>query len=245
MIKKKTIASFLLILIINSLIVSAQSPDNTYILMKPLSWDELQLYQLDSLLTTKELHLSPHCPTTLNKLQDTYKKTSTHMQYILGTNYIWSEFSNDQGLKCLVKHDKIDSITPNNSVENNPNVYELLNVLQARILLSASIGGGNSEKELARTKRIMELNRINQAIQEKPYEKYGGIKNLTLYMMNNKPEGLNTKKALVQKVYRNEDGKITGAELFSRLEIFENEYSKEQQDELIESVKKNLKIKKK
>ncbi|MBL4773571.1 MAG: hypothetical protein JKX98_08230, partial [Alcanivoracaceae bacterium] len=106
-----------------------------YIMLKPLSWDELQLYQLDSLKTIDELELALSCPSTLAELQETHYKANTHFQYILGTNYIWTIFTNSYDLKCLVKHDKIGSITPQNDKSINPNSYQLLNTTQARVLL--------------------------------------------------------------------------------------------------------------
>jgi hypothetical protein len=215
--------------------VFAQSTDDKYIMMKPLSWDELQLYQLDSLLTTKELHLSPHCPTTLNKLQDTYNKTSTHMQYILGTNYIWSEFSNDQGLKCLVKHDKIDSITPNNSVESNPNAFVLLNTLQARILTSASLGIGDKKKE--RSKKMMEANKHNQKLRDKKYEKYGGLENLIKFIRENKLDYPTDPVFLKNRRTYSSTGSVT-LKSIPLIDIFEIGYSDESKAKFFQLLKK-------
>ena len=144
---KRTIMKKLLLLgLIISFNIIAQETEDKYIMLKPLSWDELQLYQLDSLLSAEELNLSKNCPTTLRKLHSTYTNINAGFQHILYTNYIWSEFANADGQKCLVKHDKIDSITQKNGGIINPNTYELLNTTQARILLSASQAIGFKKK---------------------------------------------------------------------------------------------------
>jgi len=205
-----------------------------YIMLKPLSWNELQLYQLDNLRTADQLELAENCPTSLKNLQETHNKTGVFFQHIEGTNYNWTEYTNIYGLKCIVKHEKIDSITPDKNNIINPNAFELLNNTQARILISASIGGGDTQKERVRIKRIMEINRINQKIQNEPYEKYGGVWNLIMYMSNNTPN------VSIQQENKLEYRKASGIASLKTLEGFENTYSKEQQDELIESVKKNI-----
>ena len=225
----KKIFLFSLILAFN---VFAQ---DKYIMLKPVSWDELQLYQLDSLKTTDELELAKSCPSSLAVLEETHHRAGTHFQHILGTNYNWSVFTDIYGLKCIVKHDKIDSIDPQDNKSMNPNSYQLLNTTQARVLISASQGVFDKDKEAERVKRIMEINRINQKIQNEPYEKYGGVWNLMMYMNNN------TSKVSIQEDYRPESRKVSGVPSLKLLERFENSYSKEQQNELIESVKKNIK----
>ena len=230
---KRTIMKKLLLLgLIISFNIIAQEKEDKYIMLKHLSWDELQLYQLDSLKTADELQLAESCPSTLSKLQENFEKITTQFQHILGTNYTWSIFANNEGSKCLVKHDKVDSITKDDGFVN-PNTYQLLNRTQARILISASQGSSNETKEKERVRRIMEINRHNQKIQNKPYEKYGGVWNLTMYMNNNSPK-VPISETVIR--YRKSSGKLS----LKLLEKFENTYSIEQQNELIESVKKNI-----
>lgn len=202
-----------------------------YIAFKPLSWDELQLYQMDSLLTAEELKLSKHCPTTLKKLQATYRNINAGFQHILGTNYIWSEYENNDGTKCLVKHKKIDTITPKDGKVINPNHYELLNTQQARILLSASRAIGFNEKGL--NEKFKQARMHNQKIKNKPYEKYGGIHNLVQYMRTHKPT-FQLDKELVQSL-KHKDG--NGTKQLPLYQTFELKYSSEQIQELIDQVK--------
>lgn len=203
-----------------------------YIAFKPLSWDELQLYQMDSLLTAEELKLSKHCPTTLKKLQATYRNINAGFQHILGTNYIWSEYENNDGTKCLVKHKKIDTITPKDGKIINPNHYELLNTQQARILLSASRAIGFNEKGL--NEKFKQARMHNQKIKNKPYEKYGGIHRLSQYMDNHK-QSYQLDKGLVKSL-KHKDG--NGTRQLPLYQLFEMTYSQDQIRELIEMVKK-------
>ena len=209
-----------------------------YVMLKVLSWDELQLYQLDSLKTADELNLAKSCPSTLAKLQETQEKKATHFQHILGTNYTWTVFSNSEELNCLVKQDKINSITQKDDEIINPNGYELLNKMQAQILISASLGIMDKNKKKLRNKQIAEAMRVNREIQEKPYIKYGGIENLVKFMKENTPSYSIDKRLLENKKYTTPDGSV-GYKTHSPLEYFEIRYSQEQKNELIESVKKH------
>ena len=145
---------------------------------EPITWYELQAHGFDNLKTVAKLNLAQHCPNTLEKLQKTYSKTTTQFQNLLGTNYTWSVFTNNNGLKCLVKHDNIDLITINEKQTINPNFYELLNATQAQILINASLGIIDKDKEDEREAKIAESIRINQEIKERPYKKIWWIRKL-------------------------------------------------------------------
>ena len=236
---KRTIMKKLLLL---SLIISFNIiAQDKYIMLKPLSWDELQLYQLDSLLSAEELKLSLNCPSTLRKLQATYERTGQHFHHILGIMYIWSEYTNSQELKCFVKHEKVDSITQKDNKIINPNEYELLTTTQARILKSASKGIGFKEKGLF--KQAKQMNEHNQKIQNKLFEKYGGINNLSNYMLEHEPTYILDKDFMKsRKTIKN------GAVISKKIplnELFEMTYSQAQQQELIDLTKKRKKLKKK
>ena len=224
----------LLITLLLSFTILAQEK---YIMLKRLSWDELQLYQLDSLLTEEELNLQKTCPTTLKKLQETYEKTGAHFQHILGTNYIWSEYTNTKGLRCFVKHKNIDSITPKDNEIINPNHYELLNTTQARVLKSASQGAGFKEKDLYA--HAKEIRLYNQQISEKDYEKYGGKQEILNYMEAHQPTSKINPKLLKNRTTI-ENGTVITKHL-KLIQIFELRYSEEQKNELINIVKKKLK----
>ena len=225
-------------IILLSLIISFNIiAQDKYIMLKPLSWDELQLYQLDSLLSAEELKLSPNCPSTLRRLESAYERTATHLQHILGTNYSWSDFTNSEGLKCLVKHEKVSSIIQKEDKIINPNIYQVLNNIQARILISASQGIMDKDKKKLRNKQIAEAMRINRELTEKPYIKYGGLQNLLKYMDENLPSYSIDKRLLNNRISTSESGTNT-VKLFSPLEIFETKYSQQQKDQLIENVKK-------
>ncbi len=217
-----------------SFTLSAQENDK-YIMLKSLSWDELQLYQLDSLKSATELSLADHCPSTLKKLQSSYNKTGTHVQYIFGTQYIWTEFTNSDEKLCLVKHSRIGSISANDNKIINPNEYELLNSTQSRILKSASKGYGLKEKGYY--EKVKQANLHNQKIQNIPYEKYGGMNNLVNYMSKHKPS-YKLDDSYKKSLTKTEDNTVISKKI-PLYRLFELKYSAEQQQELIESVKKN------
>lgn len=47
---------------------------NINFIIEPMTWDELQLYQLDSLLDENKLNLSIVCPLSLKSLKETHTK---------------------------------------------------------------------------------------------------------------------------------------------------------------------------
>ena len=214
--------------------IFAQETEDKYMMLKPLSWDELQLYQLDSLLSVEELNLSTSCPATLKKLQTTHERTGQHFQHILGTNYIWSEYTNKKELKCFVKHVKIDSITQKDNEIINPNNYELLNTTQARILKSASQGIGFEEKGLNEKFRQARIH--NQKIQDKPYVKYGGLLNVVNYMEKHEPS------FEIDPIYLKNRTTVKNGSVVTKhiplIQIFEMRYSDEQKQKLIEISRK-------
>jgi len=228
-----------ILLLMCSILSTSLFAQEKYIMLKPLTWDELQLYQLDNLKTVNELKLASVCPSTLKKLQSSFEKIGTHFQHILGTNYTWTEYANTKGLKCIVKHEKIDSITQQDDKTINPNSYKLLDIIQARVLISASLGVGIKEKDIS--KKMMEANRINQKIQAIPYEKYGGLENLMKYMEENKPSYPIEYRHLKNRNYKTTLGS-NGAKLLPPYKLFELTYSQEQRSKLIEIVKKKKTI---
>ena len=218
-----------------------EESQNKYISMKPLSWDELQLYQMDSLLSAEELHLSKHCPTTLKKLQETYDSAEQHMQHILGVNYVWSELSNAEELKCFVIHKDFGTIESEEDKIINPNHYELLNVTQARILKSASKSIGFKEKGHDELFRV--ASQHNQRVKNIPYEKYGGMTNVLNYMTNNKP-AYQLDKEYNKSLRTVKNGVVTSRKIPS-YQLFEMTYSEEQKQELINQAKQQAEEKKK
>ena len=223
-----------IILIVILLILSPNLlAQEKYITMKAVSWDELQLLQLDSMLTSQELNLSETCPSSLTKLQSTYNKNAAHFQHILGNDYIWSEFTNKKGKKCLIKQDKIDSIAPEDNSVLNSNSYQILNNTQSRILISASKGYNHKEKGYF--DNVKTANRLNQNINEKGYELYGGKNNLLNFMVKNKP-AYKLDKKLTEGRTKHENGAVI-KKTIPLIVIFENSYSQEQKQKLIEEVK--------
>jgi hypothetical protein len=220
----------LIIFLLNSVKLIAQEK---YITMKAVSWDELQLNQLDSLLSSEELNLSARCPSSLTKLVSSYEKSSTQIQHILGTNYIWTEFINNSGKKCLVKQNKIDSISPEDNSEIDPNSYQILDNTQSRVLISASKGVNFKEKGYFENVRI--ANQYNENIAKKEYMKYGGINNLVSFMQKNKAVK-KLDKNLIRGRIRHENGAVIKKTIPIHT-IFENTYSQEQIQQLIEEVK--------
>lgn len=210
-----------------TLVLSLNLSAHVKYITEPTSWDDLQLFQLDSLLDEEELSLSIVCPINLKELQKTYKKADSFSQYILGTNHNWTEFTNTNGLRCLVKHQRLDSINQKDNKTINPNDYEILNVKQARILISASRSIGFKEKGLFG--ELSQVHLHNQNISSKLYDKYGGAVNLFNYIKNNKPHKKHNeyRKSFKQGI------EVTEHLLLS--DYFENSYSKEQKNQLIEN----------
>lgn len=97
---------------------------------EPVSWEELQEIQSDSLLSPEVLGLSYECPDHF------YVKPNAHVyRNILFTRYHWEEYVIDSG-KCIVLIDKVD----------NKYFRNVLFVHEAQALLSASEGVGFDEK---------------------------------------------------------------------------------------------------
>ena len=223
---KKTILIFFLFISVNLI------AQEKYMSLKPITWDELQLYQLDSMLSSEQLKLSKTCPSSLKKLSNTYVKSTQSTQHILGTNYYWTTFINVDGYKCLVKHDKPSSIDQEESDIINPNSYRILNNNQARILLSASKGIGFKEKGIAKV--VQEVRSHNQNIYNKNFEKYGGRSELLKFIRENAPDKKLNEE--FRKSRTSNDG--TSFKHLSLIEVFELLYTDEQKQKHLKKSKK-------
>ena len=204
--------------------------------IQPVSWDELQLLQLDSLKTAKELNLSETCPTELAGFEE-LEPESTFFKEILWTQYFWTVFKDKSSQKCLVKHDGFDFFSKKGTsspvdVAETPD-YEILNTQQARVLLSASESIGFDEKGIESLKRHIHFH--NQAVQEAPLQKYGGSVNITQFMWANPRETEYVRKNDESRKVIDEKG-VVSYKTVPLLESFESRYSKETLTKLAEQV---------
>ena len=105
----KNISAFMI-----ALTVLNVNAEEKHIKLKAVSWQELQMQQLSHMISSEELSLAKVCPSSLQKIKSNFNKISTRMQHILGTNYIWTEYKNSNGEKCIIKHDQIKSLSSDN-----------------------------------------------------------------------------------------------------------------------------------
>jgi len=154
------------------------------IMIKPVSWGELQELHFANTKTLTELSISETCPSELIGFQK-LKFGGTFFKEVLWTHYVWTEFVDKSGSKCLIKHEKMDFFSNQGQSADLEN-YEILSSSQAQIFLSAAERIGFDEKGI----EILSyhIGQHNQAIKEKPYLKYGGSLNMGRFMKNNKPE---------------------------------------------------------
>ncbi len=104
-------------------------------LPEPVSWEELQVIQQDSLLTAQELGLAAVCPKSV-----TTQPVGIFFQNILYITYRWEEHQFFGG-KCVVLLDMGDA-----SGISFSRTKKFLTVNQAQVLLSASRAKGFDEK---------------------------------------------------------------------------------------------------
>jgi heat shock protein HslJ len=215
-----------------------------YIEFKPMTWEELQVFQLDSLLTLKQHHLNSNCPGSLKDLNNNYSKDFTFFEDILGTNYIWTEFLNDKKQKCIVKHHIM--VTLDNPIPNQ-NDYQILSKLQAQILLSASYGNGFESKGVSHESMRIEASEIfkkNNETSIEHYKMYGGIDEMIDYSQSNEPE--NKIKSMIeiykdQLFYDQTSGPLRSYSTeVLMIMYFEKAYSKKQKQQLINRVKNRV-----
>lgn len=203
------------------------------IIIEPVTWNELQVIQDNSLKSTKELNLSYDCPTELAAFESLQVK-STYFKEILWTPYFWTEFENTDGLTCVIKHETFDFLANQEVLSlNQTPQFEVLNIQQASALLSAAESMGFDEMGVETLKRHVHFH--NQAIQDKPFAKYGGLVRMTNFMMQNPQE---TPTMLSRdKQFTDLDKKIR------TLRHFEAQYTKKTLTKLSEKVSEENKLK--
>lgn len=212
--------------------VESKKFSETIIMIQPVSWEELQLLQLNAMKSAEALNLSEQCPTDLAGFEH-LKPLNTVFKEILWTHYFWTEFEAEDGNKCLIKHDNIDFFSDTARSKESNDVkeanYEVLNTQQARVLLSAAESIGFDEKGIQVLKR--HISKHNGAINGKPYKKYGGKFIMTQFMEENKPD------FPYNPEYESKAKKL-GVNPF--LLLFESYYTKEKLKTLEDKVKNKL-----
>ncbi|GAB4193283.1 MAG: hypothetical protein Tsb002_23640 [Wenzhouxiangellaceae bacterium] len=115
-----------------------------YLMPEPVSWDELQIIQQDSLATAEELGLSTNkCPKEAKDI--VYTKKSTFYQNILYTDYLWDDYQTSAG-RCLVLRSTGPVSVVGGGIGIGAEDPIVLNTNQAQVLLSASAAMGFEEK---------------------------------------------------------------------------------------------------
>lgn len=220
---------FRLILIMLSFSVYGKEFSEELLHIQPISWEELQVFQSDSLKSAESLDLSESCPTDLDGIKE-LEQMKTAFKVILWNHYYWTGFKDKNGLKCLVKHTGF-KFNPNQKL--GPFFYEILNTQQARTLLSARESIGFNEKGLYII--TGNISKHNQAISGKPYKKYGGFENMVTFMSKN-PREIPSKKNDKDREYIDANG-VRAYKSMSFIEGFESYYNDETLNKLIEKVK--------
>jgi len=212
--------------------------------IQPVSWDELQLLQLDSLKTAEELNLSKKCPTELAGFEQ-LEPEKTFFKEILWTHYFWTVFKDKTDQKCLVKHDGFDFFSKKDSsipddVTETPE-YEILNTQQARVLLSASESIGFDEKGIESLKRHIHYH--NQAVQEAKFSKYGGSVRMSQFMMQNPRETIYIPEDDEDRKFVDSNGVIS-YKTKSLIEVFESKYTQKTLSEFAKKIEEENKLNK-
>jgi len=230
---KSVIIKIILLSLIGSFNVDAQDQYKDF---KATTWAELQIFQLDSLYEMKTLALVEDCPKSLKQLQENFTKYITRDAIILGNKYIWSQYYNKQYDWCLVKHEKQDTLTHKSL---NPESYEILNTLQAQILLSAIERLGFDQKGYdieTISKKRSEIIKFNRKVATKSYKEHGGKTAVYEYIRDNKPALTDGTFERVKCQYNNPNSgsyDFNTSEIFV-IQFFERAYSAAQKQELID-----------
>jgi len=233
---KRSKSTLILLILISCFSVNAQQ---SYKKFEHLNWLELQEFQSGYLYSSKVLALVESCPQSLSSLRANFTKFTTHSDVILGYQYYWTQFYDQNYDWCLVKHNQENTLE-NKSLQ--PVSYENLTVRQAQVLLSAREGFGFKEKGYgyeARKKKRLEIIGFNRKIAFKKYKKHGGKQAVYEYMKDHKPALTNETLKMASKKHMTPDAgpyDYNSSEAYL-VEYFERAYSNKQRQSLID--KKN------
>ncbi len=195
--------------------------DEQFIMLKPVSWDELQLLSLDEMRLSEDFNLSKVCPKELSQFEQ-LERLNTHFKEIFWSQYYWTTFENSDGSICVVKHEDIGFFSHKKqgsaAVVSN---YEILTEDQTKILLNAVKLLSLNDEALSALKRHIHFH--NQAVQEAPFMKYGGSVKMTQFMMNNPRETMNYPGDDEGRKFVDANG-IEAYRTLGFLQVFESKY---------------------
>jgi hypothetical protein len=207
---------------------------------KPMTWDRLKEFQKGSLLPIKTFRLSKSCPDTLTGLKNSYSAYPTSVNRILGSYFIWTEFYNNNDDICVVKHLKPDSL---NSKPLIPSNYSILNILEARTLLSAAASFGFKEKNVSNElfeEELVKRTKKDNLTSKRQLRVYGG--DTAVYKFMNTHNPFTNNSYFKTKKFKINRGLIEGPIYLpdystQLLNYFERNYSKKQRQVLINRIK--------
>lgn len=227
-----------LLLILFAINTSAQQE---YLEFNPVSWEELQELQMDSLYEIDKLSLETSCPSSLFELIKLYPKHTTKYKAILGTFYKWTEFINEEEKICLVKHLTKDSLMV---MQTNLSSYEILSTIKTRALLSAADSKGFVAKGISNEEywtKSGNIYKYNDNISTSLIKKYGGARAVHQFIQKskNKEKYENIIEQLIQT--DGISGPIIKISMNTQLLLyFEKNYSAQQRQLLIDKVNNRI-----
>lgn len=221
------------ILLLFTLVFSNAKSQELFLEFDIVTWEELKVLQKDYLQSAEDLSLDLNCPDNIEQITKNYNYFAHRNRNILGTSYDWREYINSDKKKCLIK------ITPLNPEYPNG---EILDITSARTLLSAMKKTGFKERNLDKINYkdlAREIYLKNEKILKEHAKKYGGTTRISRYTRTIQPAKINITYKEYLKLHYPEFNtniyRIMPDEAYYFL-WFENSFSQEQKQELIDRV---------
>ena len=223
-------------LLLFTLVFSNAKSQELFLKYDNVTWEELKVLQKDYLQSAEDLSLDLNCPDSVEDLKKAYHLYYSRSNTILGTYYSWDKYLNPDNKFCVVR--KISNLVYSTSTETSEHI---LSVNDARILLSASNDFRFTERGLNNElykQKALEIYKHNNKIATELSKKYGGINRMWKFVREKRPE---TWKTDFPNYYKN----ISAQDYYSFrfipddatiLDWFENYFSQEQKQELIDRV---------
>lgn len=194
-----------------------------YASLDPISWESLQVKEIDVQTQEIESSLSNQCPHGIDSYRN-YKYKGVYYSYIFFINYYWTEYLDETGKKCIIKHSKFDILDSE---------LEFLSYSQSLKLLKANeLYGFNYETKIVLNIHIM-LHK--NAIKELPALKYGGYTHISNYLKTHSPEFQVENK---QKQTVDVNGHVV-IQTMPVIDYFESSFSKDTLNSIAENIKKS------
>ena len=223
-------------LLLFTLVFSNANSQELFLKYDNVTWEELKVLQKDYLQSAEDLSLDLNCPDSVEDLKKAYHLYYSRSNTILGTYYSWDKYLNPDNKFCVVR--KISNLVYSTSTETSEHI---LSVNDARILLSASNDFRFTERGLNNEEykqKALETYKHNNKIATELSKKYGSKNRMWKFVREKRPE---TWKTDFPDYYKH----ISAQDYYTFrfipdnvtfLDWFENSFSQEQKQELIDRV---------